>query len=395
MNPVKTIYLKEIREMLRDKRVRSSAFFGPMFMVAMFMFMFGFLSNSLGEPSSQKIHVLGHLDNAVTKAMRLQKMEVDEVSSDEEGRRMLRDGNARVVLEFSKDFDARFAASEPTTVNAVYNPTAQVSQIALGAVRQVCSEVNDARRRILLQSSGIDPARAEPIVLKSEELQVGKQKANDLLVSILPYLIVIWAFYGGISIVTELVAGEKEKNTLETLLIAPVRRTQIALGKFFALGSVCLLSSLSALAGVYVVAALHLPITRKLFEQGVGVSPQAALVIVLVIVPTVALFASLMLAVSTHARNSRESQSYLTLISFAVLMPAILSQFIGFTDAGSARWVNFVPVLNSANTIRQAMFGQFDPLAIVSTVAVSLVLAFVALQIAVRLFNREQVLTRV
>ena len=132
-----------------------------------------------------------------------------------------------------------------------------------------------------------------------------------------------------------------------------------------------------------------------MFEQGVGVTPAAAGVIVLVITPSVALFSSVMIAVSAYARNVRESQSYLTLISFIVLMPAIASQFIGYTDAGSSRWVNFVPVLNAANTIRQAMFGKFDFTAIGTTVAVSTVLALIAMRVVVFMFNREEVLTRV
>lgn len=394
MNPVKVIYLKEIREMLRDKRVRSSALFGPMIMVSMIMFMFGFLITAMSEPSSQKIHIV-KTDNSLVRQMRDKKMDVKEVASLEEGREMVRDGRARVVLKFEDDFDQRLASGHTTTVVALFNPTEQVSLIAMETFRHAFERASEQSRNTILLSKGITPEQVEPLKLKTEEVKTGKAKTNDVLVGFLPYLIVIWAFYGGMSIVTELVAGEKEKNTLETLMISPVKRTQIALGKFFALSTVCFTSSVSALAGVYLMAGLHLPMTKKLFEQGVGLSPEASGVILLVMAPTVALLASLMLAVSTYARNARESQSHLTLISFIVLMPALASQFIGFTDAGSSKWVNWVPILNAANTIRHAMFGTFDWPGILVTVFISLVLALLAMAAAIALFNREEVLTRV
>lgn len=394
MNPIKVIYLKEVREMLRDKRVRQSAVFGPMFMIAMMMVLFGFLFSAIGERSNVKIHVVGG-DNSMVKEMRAAKMDVQKVDTMEQGRALIKDGKARVVLQFEKDYDQKLAAHEPTKVQALYNPSEQVSQIAMAAMKEIFTQANKVNRDALLTSKGISQDQAEPIKVDAQEVVVGQNKGNDILVGFLPYLIVIWAFYGGMSIVSDLVAGEKEKNTLETLLIAPVKRYQVALGKFFALGSVCLVSSMSSVAGVYIMAALHLPITKKVFEGGVGVTPQAAGVILLVMVPTVALFASIMIAVSTYARNARESQSYLTLVSFLVLMPAISSQFIGFTDAGSSRWVNFVPVLNAANTIRQSMFGKFDWSGIAITVAVGLAIALIAMRVAVQLFNREEVLTRV
>lgn len=394
MSAIKIIYLKEMREMLRDKRVRSSAFFGPLMMVAMLMMVFGFLISSLSEAKNQKAHVV-RSNNSVVKRMEDSKMEVHFVSSVAEGREMLKDGRARVVLNFPDEIDQKLMAHEPATVEAYYNPNEQVSQVALAAIQQIFAKVNDESRKQLLASRGIPVEMANPVHLEPIKVTVGQAKANDILVGFLPYMIVIWAFYGGMSIVSDLVAGEKEKSTLETLLIAPIGRTQIAMGKFLSLGTICLLSSMSALAGVYVIGAAHLNVTKKLFEQGVGVTPEAAGVIFLVLVPTVALFASLMLAVSAYAKNVRESQSYLTLISFIVLMPAICSQFIGFTDAGSARWVSFVPILSTANIIRQAMFGKFEAASIIACMSVSVFIALIAMRVAIHLFSREQVLTRV
>jgi sodium transport system permease protein len=192
-----------------------------------------------------------------------------------------------------------------------------------------------------------------------------------------------------------MVAGEKEKNTLETLLISPVRRTDIVLGKFLALGLVSLLSSLSSLVGLVVIAAIKMPGSEVIFKGGSGVTPLSATIIILVMLPLVALFSSILIAVSSYARNPREAQTYLTQVSFVVIIPAMFSQVIGLMDAGSAFWVNFVPILNVANNMRLALLGKPDFTGAAATIGVSLVLAAIALTFTVKLFNREEVLVRV
>src|SRR5688572_33407948 len=106
-----------------------------------------------------------------------------------------------------------------------------------------------------------------------------------MVVSLLPYMIILWAFYGGMGIVGDLVAGEKEKNTLETLLIAPVRRTQIVLGKFYALSVVCLLSSVSSIIGLALYAAMRPPGSAELLKGGLGLNPATIGIVLLVLLP--------------------------------------------------------------------------------------------------------------
>jgi len=236
----------------------------------------------------------------------------------------------------------------------------------------------------------------ETVKIDQHDVQVGEKKdVSEMIVTLLPYLIVIWAFYGGMSIASDLVAGEKEKNTLETLLISPVRRTWIVIGKFLALSTVCLISSMSSLVGLGILSFVPINGVKEMFKSGFGLSPMSAILILVLMVPMVAVFASLLIGISSYAKNARESQTYLTQASFVVILPAIFSQFIGFTDYSSAVWVNLIPVLNTANNIRLALLGKPDFTGIGITIGVSLVLAAIALRVTVRLFNREEVLVRV
>jgi sodium transport system permease protein len=388
MNPMLQVFRKEVREMFRDRRVRYAAFVGPIFIIVMLVVVLGTVMGSIGKRENQRVHVVKTSAPEV-ELLREQGVQVIEVDKRERGEALVKSGKARVLLNFLPK------EGDQTRVEAYLDPKSQTGGIAYAVVMGIFQESNAKSLANILVAKGVPPSALEPIKVERKEVLVGeKGGASTFLVSMLPYLFVIWAFYGAMGIATDLVAGEKERNTLETLLISPIGRTQIVLGKFLALSLVSILSSFSSLVGLIIVAILKPPGTDVMFEGGFGVTPLAAAVIILIMLPLVALFCSVLIAVSSYARNSREAQTYLTLVSFVVIMPAIFSQFIGLLDVGSAFWVNYIPILNSANNIRLALLGKADAASVATTVLISVVLAAIALQITVRIFRREEVLVR-
>lgn len=389
--PWAQVFLKELREMMRDKRVRSSALFGPFFLVLIMFGMIGLVIEGIGKKEGQTVHVV-RTQNPALEALRQAKFNIKEVANREEADRLVRTGKARLVLEFGP---APQRDGEQQTIYAHLDPKQQTGQIALSMVQGVYSEVNRLTLQSFLQSRSLPTTAAEAIKVERREVQVGEKGAGDFLVQMLPYMIVLWAFYGGFSLASELVAGEKEKNTLETLLISPVRRTHIVMGKFLALGALCLVSSLMSLAAMALMGVAKLPGSQMLMKGGFGISPVGFLLILVLLVPLVAFFASILMAISTYAKSTREAQSYIGLASFVVVLPAAFSQLIGLTDVGSSSWIHWIPILNTANNIRNVLLGKADFGAIAITSGMSLVLAAIAVYAVLRLFNREEVLTRV
>ena len=394
MSGTGVVFRKEMRDLMRDRRVRSAIFFGPLFLVLLLTSMFGLLETSLSSQTTKQVYALGP-DNLFIHYLESQKIPVERVPDDATAQAWIRQGKAHLVLEFDPNFDALLKANHQATINGLFNPSEPTSQIASGQMGKTVEEFDTTRRDEMLKARGIDPASAEPAVFKAKGvLPEGGAGASQFLSQFLPYLVVIWAFYGGMSSSAELVAGEKEKNTLETLLISPVLRSEVAYGKFFALASVCLLSSVSCIVGLALAPILPLPGAQKVFEGGGGVSPIAAAVILAVMVPSAALYASIMMAVSAYARNIREASTQLSLLSFVVLMPALFSQFIGFTDYANADWVAYIPILDSANTIRHALGGKFQAPEIGITLGVNCIIAILAIWLAIHLFNQEKILGR-
>ncbi len=387
------VFRKEVREFLRDKRVVSGALVGPVVLMLVFVFTFGVIAQSLGKSKAPKIHVVAPArPNAFLTALEQNpEVQIVRVENRERGVEMVKKGEARVLLEFAPDF-----ADATGEIQAVYDPDEALSAIALRTFGAMVTAANRAQLDQTLAQAGIAKEAVEPIRLK--EVEVPKdQKAmgSSALIGLLPYLIVIWAFYGGFSVVSDLVAGEKERSTLETLLITPVSRTQVAMGKFLALGCVCLISSLSSLVTVLIIGVSGTSHAKALFPEGIHLTPLALLAILAILIPLVAFFAGLMLAISAFAKNTREAQTHLTLLSFVVLIPAISSQFIGFTEAGRAWWIKLVPILNSSDAIRSALLGRLDAESALVTIGISLVLGAIGVITAIKLFEREEVLVRI
>jgi sodium transport system permease protein len=393
MNPTLVVVRKELKELFRDRRVRTNAIVMPMFIMLLMLSLFGFISG-VGDKKNQVVHVI-KADNQLVKKLKEDKIQVLDVASKAEAESLIREGKARVVLEFEPDFDAKVAAGQTTPVTAYIDPQLDTGKIALGNVAEDLEKINAATAAAVLAKSHIPATSLAPAILQKKEIKVGKSNTSDFLIGFLPYLIVIYAFYGAFGSASDTVAGEKEKMTLETLLIAPVGRSQIAMGKFLSLATICFLSSFSALMGVVIAGSSHLPMYSKLFEKGLGLDGGQLGMMLLVLLPTVAFFASMLLAVSAYAKNTREAQSYMGIISLVVLMPAIFSQIIGLTDLGSKWWIRLIPVLNTSVTLRDALQGKSNALGIALTIAVGAVLAFIGIRIAVYLFKREEVLTRV
>ncbi len=380
--------------MMRDKRVVNAAFVAPVFMIILFIFLFGFIQEKVSKKPDMKLAFVKDRANPLAALLVKGGAKVTFVESVKEGLELMEDAKVRAVVEASPDFTAALVRGD-AEVTTHYDSTEPLSSIAKSVVRGIVEEMNKQSVRAVLRQNGIPEKLAEPIAFIEKDEQKAEGIGGSMIIGLIPYLIVLWAFYGGFSSVSDLVAGEKERGTMETLLISPIKRSDVALGKFLALAAICLISSLTTLIGVMAIGLIKLDITKAMFPTGLHVSFLSIVELLGILVPLVVLFASMLLAVSAYAKNVREAQTYLTLVSFVVLMPAVFSQFIGFTGAQKEMWVRWTPILNSAVAIKEALLSSLEIVPFLITAGVSLVLGLLMLRVAFWLFSREQILTRV
>lgn len=394
MNRWLWVFRKETREVFRDKRVRTGAFIMPIFMIFMFAQIFGVIESSVKKPQKGKFAVVGtEMDRTMKRITEDNSEDVVYVKSREDGVKLLQKGDVKLVLDAGKGLEQADENGQ-STLKVVYDDSAPLSQISLGKMKASIDVMNRQSLSLKLAATGLSPAAAEPIKVEASEAEKPKGLGGSPMAGILPYLIVLWAFSGGISIVADLVAGEKEKGTMETLLVSPVKRSEVAIGKFFALAVVCFVSSGISLVAILGLGMLKIGASKSMFPTGVSISLPSILAMLLAIVPLVLFSSGLLLSVSAAAKNMREAQTYLTIVNFAVIMPAVFSQILGFTGMQNAMWVKWTPILGNAVCLQEALLAKTNWPGLMATVLVNTVLAALCLAICIRLFNRESILAR-
>lgn len=396
-------------EMLRDRRVIIGVFVMPAIVLVLMFQMFGAIGKSI--TSSVKETSLGIMtgtgDNQFVEQLRVAakapikegekeafRPKIVEVKDEAEARSLVEKGKVKYVLEFPQDFDA-VAKTGQAKIRTYYDSGQETSEIAVSGMDSWIQTQNKESLKATLDGARIPPEAMER--LKLERVDVAKKGgfSGSILVSMLPYLLILFAFLGGMSVVSDLVAGEKERGTMETLLISPISRASVAAGKFLALSLVSFLSVCSIVAGLVFSAVSGIGGGKMMFPEGAGLTPGVILTIVAVLIPQVLAFAGIMLAISALAKNMREAQTYLGVANFVVVTPAVFSQMIGFTDAAQSLWVKLTPVLNTALVIRNALLNKPDQSLIVCTILSSLALAAIGYVLTIRMFQKETILARI
>lgn len=383
----KQVFIKELREFARDRRVLQASIIMPIFMVALFVFIFGIIQTSVKEKPKVEIAIVTPPGFDITKFLpQTDQDSITSVTSWEQGAKLVRDKEAQLILEIKQE--------NGVTYRVGYLESAPLSAMAVAALQNQLTAENLKLVKETLKENNL-PDQTDHNKLKRENLDKDDGLAGSIIVSLLPYLIVLWAFQGGMSVVADLVAGEKERGTMETLLVSPVRRAAVALGKVLAVMVVCFLGSITTLIGVFLAATIKHPLTNNLFPTGVSIGLLDTIFAIVTILTLVAFFATLMVTIAARARNIREAQTHLGLLTFMILMPAVFSQIIGFTGLESATWVYWTPVLNAAVVLKNLILGSATIAQLAPVWTVNLILAAIFLRFAMQLFRREEILLRV
>ncbi len=377
----KHVFSKELFEMLRDRRVVVGSFLMPALVILVMLRLIAAIESSVSESRTSVITVVAGTDQGLAAAM-LKSQKIETVATLEEGQKQLKSGKAKLVVKFEPSGAGRMKAF------AYFDSGEPLSQVLMGAFRQAIAQQNASSAKKVVEGAGLDPALLEPIQVEPKDVASQEAQGAAGLASLIPYVIILWAFYGGFASVSDMVAGEKERGTLETLLVSPASRTDILMGKALALSLICLASALFGLVGVAASALMGGEGRVSLGIEGLAVSLVALL-------PLVTMFAALLMLVSTYARNMREAQTYLSVASFIVLMPAIFSNMLGFTGLAQAVWIKFTPVLSASVAIRSAILGKPDWLAAIGSFSVNALLTAVLMFITWRMFHRETILARI
>ena len=199
------------------------------------------------------------------------------------------------------------------------------------------------------------------------------------------------AAFGGMTTAFDLCAGEKERGTMETLLVSPASRYQIVQGKLLAIFVISLGAAVCFLGGFLLPIQSGLSLFKEAIGDSISISYQTVGTMLIIVVPLALLTSSGLLAISAFARNQKEAQTYIFPFIIAILFPAMLSSILG---AENPLYTAFIPVLNIALTMKQILSNTFEATYFALSLGSSIAYALIAMRAVTALFQRESILFR-
>ncbi|MGQ0549591.1 MAG: ABC transporter permease subunit [Armatimonadota bacterium] len=380
---VLAIVRKEIVEVLRDRRTLAAAVLLPavvMPLVVLAMPVLARLQEERLRDRPARIAVEGG-DAGGLVAFGFDERAFTLVSVTEPRQALLR-GEVDALL-----VDRGPSGEGPRVVAVLYDGTRAASRTAVQKVTQVAAAMALRDLRAAARRGGINPLQIIPVAVELENIASPQRTGGALLGTALPFFLAVWLLLGGQYAALDVGVGERERGSLEALLVAPPPRSAIIAGKFLAVLAPALLALVvmvsAGLASVRlgaplisdrpVVVALTLPAAGGLLIVGMALG---------------GLLSAVQLSISLAARTLREAQQAFTGLYLVVAVPVI---FLPFLDEWAGRpWASLVPVANAALAFRAVLVGELGADALLATFGSLTILTFLALVWGVRILERQR-----
>ncbi|MBD8879862.1 MULTISPECIES: ABC transporter permease [Rhodanobacter] len=381
-----TVFLKEVRENLRDRRTVLSAFItGPLLGPVLFVMLINMQVSMQLDKIDKPLHVpvIGaqyapHLLDALREGGIVSDAAVADPGQ------AVRKQDADVVLRIAADYGAAWRKGEPVQVEMFYDSSRQDTSSAVERVQKLVEAYARQQGAMRLVARGMSPGTAWPVLVAKRD-QATPQSRAVLLFAMLPYFFVIALFIGGMPLAIDLTAGERERQSLEPLFANPVARWKILAGK---LAAICAFSCASLAITLFAFAVVGQFIPAEKLGMELDLGWHFAGTVLLLMLPLVLLLASLQSLVAAFAKSYREAQTYVSLL---MMVPAIPSALLAFLPIKAQSWMYAVPLLGQNLGIMQQLRG--DGIAadqLMLCLAGTLAAALVAMGVTAQIYRSER-----
>ncbi|MFO1292434.1 MAG: ABC transporter permease subunit [Rubrivivax sp.] len=380
------VYLKELVDALRDRRTLLTVLASSVAMGPLVLALLSSLVDSIEKQAEARVLVVAGLERAPTLANYIarQTYTVQAAPADyEQQLRRSRLGDPVVVVP--ADFEAALQRGEAPLVEVVSSSSNQRAQAGAGAAARLLRGF--AREQALLRIAlrGVAPELLEPLRVEERDLADAGARAAQLT-RLVPFFVLMAVLYGALNAALDSTAGERERGSLEPLLMNPSARWVLVLGKWAAVATVAMLvavlSCASFLPGQWLLRSETL---AALFRFG----PREAAWFIVTLLPLALALAALLMAVAIRCKTVKEAQANATVVMLAVSMVPLVTVF---NQQGERPWQLWVPALAQTTLMGRVLEGAAVPAADwLAALASSLVLAALALGYVVRRLRRAAV----
>jgi sodium transport system permease protein len=396
LRKIMVVYRKELTDLLRDRRTIMSMVVIPIVMFPLLTVGMGyFASMMLGKAKAEtpRVMILGGEDSPQFLAQIHETKRVEFVPGAPDYAAQITDKRIQAAIMVPSGFDSSLRTGAPSQVKIYFYEGEIRSSLASEYLQKFLSNLRDATIRLRLASHDLPASVLEPFSVTEQNVAPPEKVAGAALGGLVPYFVIILCFTGAMYPAMDLTAGEKERGTMETILCSPVSRTDLVLGKFLMVVTASLTTAILAISSM----GLSLLYGQRFLSSGedslhfsIGLKGIAA--VFLMVLPLSVIFSAGLLAVSLFAKSYREAQSYVSPLTFVIILPAIVAILPGSELTVSTA---LIPILNTSLVSKEIVSGIYHWGYIALIFGSSCFYATIAIAAAVVLFNREEVLFRI
>jgi sodium transport system permease protein len=353
MSPALVVYVKECRESLRDKRVLLNALIlGPLLGPVLFVGLLRLtISHELKQADKPLPVVIVGADRApnLVEALRQEGLQPLPAVSDVEA--AVREQRVKLALRITAQFADDWRAGRPAQVEIIYDSSDRDGGSQFERLRGMLENYSHRTGAMRLIARGLLPSVGSALLIATRD-QATPQARGAMLFAMLPYFLILTSFLGGMWLAIDSTAGERERQSLEPLLINPVPRAQILLGKLCAAATFSLVSLTLGLAA-FSIAARYQP--SQQLEMTLNLGPSVAGALLLLMLPLVVLIVISQMLVSAFSRSYREAQTYVSLLQLLPLIPSIALSVLPVTPQ---LWMYTVPLVGQQLAMLRLLRGE-------------------------------------
>ena len=388
MTGIRVVFKKEVRESFRDRRsVFNTLLIGPILFPILFLGL-AYLGVSIQEERAEQtleVPVVGQ-EFAPNLVGFLEQQGMIVLPPPDDPEEQVRQQKVQIIIRIPEDFAEYWHTGRPAPIEVIADPSRRESSTVLGRVKGLLYGYNAQIGMLRLQLRGISPNISSPIQIKDVDLSTPKSRALIVMI-FLPYILMLTGFMGGLHQAMDSTAGEKERQSLEPLLINPVPRWQFMVGKMLATNFYGFVSMALTLLS-FKLFLPFMPIDQLGLD--LNLTTRAMLHIMLVIAPVTTLAAALLTLLSAFARSYKEAQSYMGLVILIPMIPSLLFMAIPVKPETDMMWQ---PLFSQNLLIGEIMRGEAVPgLWLVLSISGTMVIGLILAAITATLYNRPKLI---
>lgn len=387
MSAFRVLLRKELLDVLRDRRTLFLSVVLPVFLYPGILALMGLIIG-LGTARLKNEPLVVAVVGAQTEAL-LAKTDAPpktswKAMSRVEAEAALKAKTVAAVVDAPADTETRLAGGQQAVVTVLFTKRFDRSMEALDRLRPVLERLNSSALKLRLDELKLSPEFVAPLKTDAVDLEFKKDMGPLVASRLLPVVLLVMLILGALYPAVDLTAGEKERGTLETLLVAAVRPVDVMAAKYVTVSLVAVASALANLAAMGVTFGLGLSLGPQTATFNLTLAQVGVMLICLV--PAALLLSGVALAVSSTARTFKEGQSLMTPVMLACIAPGMVSQMPGMELTAVTA---LIPLLNVALLVKAVVLGTATPVQVALTAVSILAFAGLALRLAASAFNSE------